>query len=415
MQVCSSCGKQYTENRLFCDCGQRLTVTSGAGAEAEMRTALQQIASGTAGLRERIDALEQLAIVGQRIPTAEGPAGSGRRGDLRALDRGAAGFASFAEFVQVLGANPGDGRLQSLNTRALATLPGSAGGFLVPTEWSDALVAAADYASIVRPYARFAPQSAEHPDAAVELPLLDYSAGRFAGITVAWLGEGSAKPESQPVFREVTVKPNEIAGFCELTDKLIRNVPGVSTLLAGEFAKAIAAMEDDAYLSGSGVAQPRGWISHPACLQIPRTGPGAVVYADFVNMVAASRGRQKRWIISQTVIAQIAMATLPGGLTPLWQPSANGWGSVLGFPVDIWEAAPVLGTLGDVLLVDWSYYLIADGVGLRFDMTNAHGALFTQNRSVVKVYMATDGQPWISAPITLADGVTRVSPFVALL
>jgi HK97 family phage major capsid protein len=172
---------------------------------------------------------------------------------------------------------------------------------------------------------------------------------------------------------------------------------------------------DDAYIGGNGVAQPLGVRGHPATINVARTGPGAVVYADFVAMIAASRGTAKRWLISQTVIPQIALATLPGGLTPLWQPSASAWGSVLGYPVDIYEAAPVLGSAGDVLLLDWQSYVIKDGVSLRVDMTNAHSTNFIQNRSVLKCFGATDGQPMLTGPITLADGVTQVSPFVCLV
>ena len=419
MQLCPKCSKTYETEQTFCTCGERLTTTADANVIRELTAEVQRIRTD---VFDRLEALEegrdQAGIAAQRIQTADTSGLLPREmpaSELRQLDRSSCGFADFGEFVKIIGANPADGRLQALNTRALSAGTGSAGGFLIPSEWSDALVDAIAYASIVRPYARYAPRSAEHPDAEIEMPMLDYSAGRFGGVNVGWIGEGAAKPEHEPVFRSLKLKPIELAGHCEVTDKLLRNAPGAASLLAGLFAQAIAATMDDAYLSGNGVAQPLGVLNHPACINVPRAGPGAVAYGDLVDMVAASRGTRKRWLISQTVIAQIANATLAGGLTSLWQPLASSWGSVLGYPVDVWEAAPVLGTLGDVLLVDWSYYLVKDGCQLAVDVTNSHGTNFVENRSVLKAFAATDGQPWLNAPITLADGVTQVSPFVALL
>jgi HK97 family phage major capsid protein len=389
--------------------------------------ALREITAEIANIRtsvvDRIVALEaerdRAGLAAVRIPVADVTGMIPRErpaSELRALDRSAAGFSSFGDFIACIGANPADGRLQSLNTRALATLPGSAGGFLIPTQWSDVLLDAVNYASIVRPHARFAPQSAEHPEAAVELPMLDTTTNPFGGIAVSWIGEGAAKPESQPAFRSLGLKPNEIAGYAELTDKLLRNVPGVSTYLAGLFVAAIAATMDQAYIFGSGVAQPLGVFGHASCINVARAGPGIVAYADLVGMVTASRGTRKRWIISQTCIPSIANSTLPGGLTPLWQPNANGWGSILGYPVDVYEAAPTLGNPGDVMLVDWNAgYVIADGKGLTTDMTNAHGTNFISNKSVLKAFAATDGQPMLTGPVTLADGLTQVSPFVCLV
>jgi HK97 family phage major capsid protein len=417
--TCPKCGATCGASDAFCKCGERLTVTADANAVRDM---ISELARVRTDVFARIEALEvagdQASLSRQRAALNLGGVVSERvaSGDLRALERSAAGFSSFGEFVSTIAANPADGRLQSLNTRALATLPGSAGGFLIPNAWSDVLLDAVNYASIVRPYARFAPRSEEHPDAAIDLPMLDTTTNPFGGIAVSWIGEGSAKPESQPVFRSLGLKPNEVAGYCELTDKLLRNVPGVSTYLAGLFVSAIAATMDFAYLFGNGVAQPLGVFGHASMINVARAGANTVTYPDLVAMIAASRGTRKRWIISQSVIGQIALATLPGGLTPLWQPNANGWGSMLGFPIDVFEASPVLGQPGDVMLVDWNAgYVIADGKGLTTDMTNAHGTNFIQNRSVLKAFAATDGQPMLTGPITLADGVTQVSPFVCLV
>lgn len=389
------------------------------------------MARGVDNLEElAISMKDQLAIEANRPPLTEGEPGGQSAGSRssppgsplpsrmstlsNALERSAGGFSNFGEFIRLIAANPGDERLVPLNIRAMSAEAGATGGFLIPSEWSSMLSDEVDYTSIVRQYVRSAPRTPERPDAEIDLPLLDYTKGRFGGVEVGWIGEGQAKPESEAAFQELHLRPKEVAGYTELTDKLIRNVPGISTLLASLFSQALAQTMDDAYLNGDGVNCPLGVLGHPACISVARKGAGLVAYDDLVNMIARSRGRAKRWVISQTVIAQIAMATLPGGLTPLWTPSFGEWGSVLGFPVDVWEAAPTLGSLGDILLVDWSYYVVKDGVELSVDVSSSHAENFIANRSVLKAFAGTDGQPWLKAPITLADGATTVSPFVAL-
>jgi hypothetical protein len=73
--------------------------------------------------------------------------------------------------------------------------------------------------------------------------------------------------------------------------------------------------------------------------------------------------------------------------------------------------SPALGTLGDVLLLVPTYYLIKDGVATT--VAASEHVLFKQNKTVVKAFKSVDGGPWLDGPIAQEDGQTY-SPFVAL-
>ena len=72
----------------------------------------------------------------------------------------------------------------------------------------------------------------------------------------------------------------------------------------------------------------------------------------------------------------------------------------------------MLGTQGDILLADWSYYLIGDRQATTIDSTNIFR--FRDDITSWRAVHRVEGQPWLSQPFTLADGATTISPFVIL-
>jgi HK97 family phage major capsid protein len=98
----------------------------------------------------------------------------------------------------------------------------------------------------------------------------------------------------------------------------------------------------------------------------------------------------------------------------IWQPNARDGapGTLIGLPCILNERNPVLGSKGDLVLADPSYYMIKDGFGIA--ISASEHVYFTNNETVIKAFWNVDGQPWLTSPLTLEDGVTTVSPFVVL-
>ena len=80
-------------------------------------------------------------------------------------------------------------------------------------------------------------------------------------------------------------------------------------------------------------------------------------------------------------------------------------------PVIFTEKTEVLGDEGDILLADFSQYIIGLRDGLRMDVSQH--VYFESDESVGRLIERHDGQPLWSKPLKLADGTT-VSPFVTL-
>jgi HK97 family phage major capsid protein len=76
------------------------------------------------------------------------------------------------------------------------------------------------------------------------------------------------------------------------------------------------------------------------------------------------------------------------------------------------EKVPSLGTEGDISLLDLSTYVVGLRSGMRFD-TSIHVA-FATDELLSRIIERHDGQSLWNEPLTLADGVTTVSPVVTL-
>lgn len=353
-----------------------------------------------------------------KVAAMRPPMGDGDDGAQPPSEERNGGFESFRDMLQTIWTRREDSRLVALQDRALSMGVGAAGGFLVPPQFAEMLVSIRPQDAIVRPRAMVIPAGTP-PDSPITMPADDQSGtkGVYSGVDVTWVGEGAAKPDTEPALRELTLTPHEVTASLEITDKLLRNAPAAAVWAETKLRQAILAAEDVAFISGSGVGQPLGFLGHPSAINVVRAGAGAIAYADVVGMYAVALKRQRSslvWIGNPTVLPQLqAMASVLGQL--VWQPNAREGepSTLIGVPFLENERQPVLGTAGDLMLVNLSYYLIKDGSPL--SITDDGGvSLFKYNKTVIKAYWNVDGQPSLTSPLLLEDGATSQSPFVVL-
>lgn len=330
-------------------------------------------------------------------------------------------FKSFGEFIQSALLNPRDRRLnyQEVEQRDHQMGDGAKGGFLVPKQFIDTLKQVEPGAAIFRPRATVIPAGSP-PDAEVTMPVLDQTSAQnmYGGMTVTWIAEGGTKNEGNVRFREISLTPKEVAGYVTVTDKLLRNAPAMSGILQTMIKGAITGAEETAFLTGNGVGKPLGITNSPARIGVARNGANAIAWVDIRTMYARLKmGGSPVWIASQTVLPQLMTIADPGtNGAMIWQPNAREGApaTLLGIPVLFADRCPALGTAGDLMLVDLSYYLIKDGSG-PFIATDGGIVNFTSNKTLIKVFWNVDGQPWLNAPIPLEGATSNtVSPFVTL-
>lgn len=319
---------------------------------------------------------------------------------------------SFGEFV--LKVSQGDPEL-----KAMGIISGESGGFLVPSNLMNDLLKVPPMASIVRPRARVIPPG-DMPDAEIDIPALRQGPlGLFGGVTFTAVNEGTAGTSNDPKLDLITLAPQRLSGYVTVGNSLLRNVTSSSAFIEGLFRDAKAGYEDYQFIQGAGAGYPLGMLTSPATIGVSRGTASTIVYADCLNMMIKflSLGTGGVWIASQTALGQIMQLKDSVG-NALFVSSANAGATqapsqtLLGMPIYFTFNQPVLGTKGDLMLVDPRYYLIKDGSG-PFIQASEH-VNFTSDQTIIKMTWWYDGQPWVKAPIIMPDATSYTSPFVAL-
>jgi HK97 family phage major capsid protein len=306
---------------------------------------------------------------------------------------------------------------------ALGESSGVAGGYVVPPDFYDQLLAVAAEESTFRRRAFVQPMAS----ATLQFPFLDIttvqSAGVspfFGGVQATWTAEAQTRTETEPQFKMMELKAQELSGYSVSSNVLLQDAAfGLERFLMVLFGRAVAWYEEYAFLQGNGVGKPRGVLNAPASVTVNRNTSGHFYFPDVAAMLAALLpGSYSRavWYISPTVVTDLLQlkdganralfVSIDQGATkpPVWK--------LLNLPVNITEKVPALGTKGDVMLVDPSLYVIGDRMML--EITASEHANFLKNQMTWRFVQRVDGQPWMDKPVTLQDGSTTVSPFVVL-
>lgn len=299
---------------------------------------------------------------------------------------------------------------------------GASGGFLVPTEFIARMYAVMAETTFVRPRATIIPMRRRQ----VNIPVLDQTGTTagvphwFGGMTFYWAEEATEKTESDPQFRQMSLVAHKLIGYTRASDELVADsAVSLDALLSGDLGMAGGAAwhEEHCFIQGTGAGQPLGVINAGATITVQRQAQNTVGYIDLANMLErhlpTASANSTLWVISQSLRSELMQVQDPAG-NYVWQPNARDGnpGLLFGFPVQFSEKPSFRGRAGDVILVDWRYYLIGDRQAVTIESTQFDRWRYDETswRMVHRV----DGQPWLSTELTLQDGSSTISPFVIL-
>jgi HK97 family phage major capsid protein len=306
---------------------------------------------------------------------------------------------------------------------ALGEASGVTGGYIVPPDFYNQLLAIVAEQTFIRPRAFVQPMAS----ATLQFPFLDVttvqSAGvspYFGGVQMYWTEEAQTRTETEPQFKMMELKAHELSGYSVSSNVLLQDAAfGLEKFLMKLFGKAIAWFEEYAFLQGNGVGKPMGILNAGPTVAVNRANANQVGFADVATMwskLLPASINNAVWVHSPSVIPQLLQLkdganrsifiSIDQGITktPSW--------ALLGRPTFCTEKLPALGTKGDLMLIDPSYYVIGDR--MQIELAASEHVNFLKNQMTWRVVERVDGQPWLDKPITLQDGSTQVSPFVAL-
>ena len=355
----------------------------------------------------------------------------------RLADDPRGGFSCHAEFAQhVWKAGPNGARppkrlldwQRAVKTKvagAMVEYDDEQGGFLVPTQFVAELKHVVFEKSIISPRAQFIPMQTN----SVTLPAAGTASNVdnfFGGLTVYRTGENVGKTSSKPGLMNVTLTVHKKVVLVIASDELLEDSPvTLGPMLTDLAGQAIAFQGDDDYLNGTGVNMPLGCINggNPSLIVESRNFPNDIRHDDILDMWARlwpAGKRQAIWVVSSSAENQLARMLHPLGATgaPVYMPGGSGGGEglyLMGRPVFCSEKMQLLGTQGDIALIDPTQYLIgAKGSSLSPKATDSMHLYFNYDETAFRYVLRDDGQSWWLRDVTPHNADQSYSPFIVL-
>lgn len=295
---------------------------------------------------------------------------------------------------------------------------GAAGAYLIPPEYVPEILTVDPMEAIVRPRAHIQPMAGD----TLKIPRLSVtaqpSAGStyfFGGVLAYWTEEAEETTETEPGFKQMELRAHKLGGHTQITEELYDDEGvGLSALLRRLFGGAITWVEDYSMIRGTGGGQPLGILEADCLLTQARATADEFALEDAANMLGKfmpqSFGKGV-WIMNITVLPQLIQ--LSDGTNVVWIPNAREGLPItlFGMPVLFTDKTPALGTEGDVILADWSYYVLGDRQRLAIAASEHYD--FLKGLITVRFTHRVDGQPWLDGAVYI-DDTNQISPFVAL-
>lgn len=302
------------------------------------------------------------------------------------------------------------------------------GGYLIPPEFRNDLMIAVEQMNEILPRCTAVPMRSTM----IKIPYVngfDESGSLvYGGIQWKWLDELATKTETRPKFGRITLELKKIAGLAYASDEILEDSPmSMENILRNGFRDGLNFALNNVFIRGTGAGQPLGILNAPCLVTTSKeVGQAAstLLFENIVNMYARLYDVSNAvWIANQNCLPQLAAMSLAVGTggAPVWLPAGGVSGSpydtLMGKPL-IWSKhCSTLGTVGDIILADWSQYLVGQKSGQnadgKFD-TSMH-LKFDADQTCFRFVFRIDGQPWWPTYVTPPQATNdTLSPFIVL-
>ncbi len=263
-----------------------------------------------------------------------------------------------------------DAGLEALQTKSLSVGSDPDGGYLVTPTMSSKIMQAIFESSPMRQLASVETISSD------ALELIDDHDQAAAG----WTSETATISEtSTPTLAKRNIQAHELYAQPKATQKLVDDAAiDVESWLASKIADIFSRKENTAFISGTGVGQPRGILSYAAgtswgqVQQIGTSSSGNVTADSLINLYYSLKDaymKRASFLMHRTTIQAVRLLKEATTNQYLWQPglSAGTPDTLMGVPVNMAADMPIAaaGSLSVAVGDFKSAYQIVDRQGIR--------------------------------------------------
>ncbi len=412
--------EKLTEMNAFLDEAEKVKAKGEIlKAEDEIRTRLQ------AG----VDFGTMLDQPAGRVSDPGNPDARVEVGDPAWMADEAMGYKSFKDFMVSIKDSTLQGKLtpQLCALHMEATVGGDEqstfsdpfGGFLIPKGFLTTLLSIGTEADPTAGLATEIPTNVKM----LEIPALvdeDHSSSVSGGLRVRRRAEADTQASSRMEFKKIMFNTTALQGVAYSTREILRDSPiSVAALLQQGFNKEFGAKMLEEKIDGTGVGEFEGVLNSDALITVAKEDNQAADTISRTNVIdmraRAHNYGNMIWITNHDCFPQLAGMTLDVGTggVPVYHFNLQDDrpDRLLGRPVFYSEFAKTIGDVGDLILADWSQYVVVTREGLNSE-TSIH-VRFLEHEQTFKFWMENDAHSWWNNPLTPKNGST-LSPFITL-
>jgi HK97 family phage major capsid protein len=246
----------------------------------------------------------------------------------------------------------------------------------------------------------------------------DHSSSVSGGLRVYRRAEADTVTASRMQMELISLRANPLMGLSYASEELLSDSPtSFVAIISAGFKDEFDSKVLDERLNGTRVGEFLGLMKSPALISVTRAVANEISYVDILTMMSRCWGyRNAVWLCNHDTIPQLGQLNLQvgaGGSAIFVQSATQEIPSILmGKPLFFSEYLQTLGTVGDMLCVNWSQYLEATYQPLQ-SAESIH-VRFAQNERAFRFTMRNDGAPWWRSPLTPRHSANTLSPYVAL-
>jgi len=232
----------------------------------------------------------------------------------------------------------------------------------------------------------------------VTLPrLVQTDSNEYGGMSFQVISEGASKPETQPEFEQIEIPTYEVAGYTEISIRMLsRSAIDLEALLARLYRAGVQSYLDNLFINGTGTGEPLGIVNTTGIRTVARATANSVGYTDLVNLkhaVLPHHRSNARFMIHDDVELTLELETDAQDRPLFSATTADGpRDRLVGYPYLVSLRQPELGSDGDVIFGDFSEYAIASEEEVVVKRSEHYK--FRENLMAFVVYCVMGGRLW---------------------
>lgn len=310
--------------------------------------------------------------------------------------------------------------LSDARTKALAAGDATAGGFLVPTQFSNEVIELLRSQSVVR---RLGARTVQMPTGTLKYPKI------AQGASAAYIGENVNIGKSEETFGQLTLTFKKLAVLTPISNDLLRySSPSADAIVRDDLVSSMATKEDSTFIRGAGTdATPKGLLNW--CIADQKIAASAASLANITDNLGQLVVKLKQadipmitpgWIMAPRTEQALATIQNANGVFAFRDEVIAG--SLWGWPIGTTTNVPItLDTTGagnddesEIYLVDFSQVLIGESQSLLVDSSQEAAyhdgsnvqAAFSLDQTVVRAIAEHDLGMRHDKAVAMLTGVT---------